>query len=398
MNANAPNIPPVITPTAPDPTSAPPPRFKFLLVAVVWLTVVFIGTGVTFILPEMFVSAVRIKVQPDPPQVSGLTDTTGGGAAYDPSFLLTQARLIDSETVLTNVVDALDLTTVWGKRYYDNQKLRLSEALLLLQGRLDVRPMTNTSLIWIRVYSESAPDAALVANEVAKAYHLWRVNNVQRRLRKTIEELEKQLALQEQKVERLKFELTGLAGAAEAFALNSSQKLTYLEKQKAFETELDLSQLLVRRINAEKVNLQLPLSELVMIVDKAVPGLKPVRPNVPLNIILSIILGAMVGVMLAGLVYLFQWRAYRRKIGVYGAAHSPGLRNALRMIIGLAVGVIAGYNCAMPLVASSLISFPLVLAAGGIGLGFVELANSTPLPPVPPAADGSPESAPPKSF
>lgn len=385
MNANAPDVPPVIVPPTPGLTAALAPRFKFLLAAVVWLSVVLVGTGVTLILPEMFASTARLQVLPEP----GQTDGASKALVHDHHFVQTQVGVVCSEAVLGRVVEALELPQVWGKKYYNDQKLKVSECIALLRGRMDVRVMTNSSLMDIRIYSDTALEAATIANEVARAYQKSRTESVQRLLLEVVKELEKQLQLQDQKLDRIKASLASLAEAGEAAPPNSPQKLTYIEKQKAFETELDVRQLLVRRLSAEKLNYQLPRSEQVTVVDSAVPGLKPVRPNLPLNIILSIMLGTMFGVTLAGLVYLFQWRAYRRNIGVYGPAHSPGLRNSLRVIIGVVVGIIAGYNCAMPIDPSALVSFPLALAAGGIGLGFVELANSTPLPPVVSAADGS---------
>lgn len=337
-------------------------------------------------LPELFASTVRIKVLPDEPVVSGQPDSTASNSTYDPRFSPTQVGIIDSAAVLTRAVEELDLPQVWGKKYYEGQQLKISECVAMLRARLDLRVLTNSSLIDIRVYSDTAPDAATLANAVAKAYQLWRAGNASSQVQNRVKALEQQLALQEQKVERIKGDLASMAEAGEAAPPNSAQKLTYLEKQKNFETELDQRQLLARRINAEKLDLQLPLAARVEIVDSAVPAIKPVRPNVPLNIILSIVMGALFGMTLSGLVYLLQWRAYRRKIGVYGVTHSPGVRNSFRIIIGLLVGIIVGYNCAMPIVGpAGLAVFPLIVVVGGVGLSFVELTNFNPLSPTDPA-------------
>ena len=387
MNTNSPENPPVIVAPLPGLVAVARPKFKFLLAAVVWLSVVLMGTGVTLILPEMFASTVRLKVLPDPLELSVRPGPAPAAQLYDSRFLPTQMGLIYSEAVLSRVVNTLELPTVWGKRYYEGHQLKVSECVRFLEGRVDVRMWTNSNLIEIRSYSESPTDAALVANAVAQAYAEWRLQSVQERLRANLKVLENELTVQDQKIAWFKQELAKSAEAGEAAPPNSKTKLDYLEKQKRFETELEVRESLAKRIYAEQLNLRLPRNEMTVVVEAAVPGLKPVRPNVTLNIVLSIILGGIFGLTLAGIVFGFQSWAYQRKSGVYGNAHSPGLRNTLRLLIGLGVGMIAGYNCAMPLDAAGLVSFPLLLTAGGVGLGFVELANSNPLPPSAPKPD-----------
>src|SRR5208283_4630542 len=53
------------------------------------------------------------------------------------------------------------------------------------------------------------------------------------------------------------------------------------------------------KIASEKIDVELPKTMMVEIVDKAVPSARPVRPNKPLNIALGIIIGLVVGVGLA---------------------------------------------------------------------------------------------------
>ena len=239
MNANSPTVPPVITPPSPAIPSVPPPRFKFLLAAAVWLCVVLAGIGVTWILPEMYASTALILAVPDATEVSPSTNLTTYAPVNDAIFLQTQRHMIASEAVLALVVDALDLTSVWGKKYYGDQKLTTSECVALLRARLDVRFVTNTKIMAIRVYSESAQEAATLANAVVQAYDLWR---------------------------------------------------------------------------AESMGRHAPQKSWVVIADKAVPAVKPERPNIRLNTFLSIVTGALFGAMVALLVYLLHWRAYRRKI------------------------------------------------------------------------------------
>ena len=73
----------------------------------------------------------------------------------------------------------------------------------------------------------------------------------------------------------------------------------YFEAKRALDELQRFRQVLDSKIAFEKIDVVLPKTMMVEIVDKAVPGLRPVRPNKPLNIALGIIIGLVVGVGLA---------------------------------------------------------------------------------------------------
>jgi capsular exopolysaccharide synthesis family protein len=73
----------------------------------------------------------------------------------------------------------------------------------------------------------------------------------------------------------------------------------YFEAKRALDELQRFRQVLDSKIAFEKIDVVLPKTMMVEIVDKAVPGLHPVRPNKPLNIALGIIIGLVVGVGLA---------------------------------------------------------------------------------------------------
>jgi succinoglycan biosynthesis transport protein ExoP len=185
-------------------------RIRKTVIIAVFLLVVITATLVTFILPEMFASTASMKVEPDKSDIQELSGIGAQRSPYDPYFIQTEFETIQSESLLTNVVDALDLTTVWGNKYYDGQKLKMTEAVTLLRGRLDLRPRRNTTIIDVKVYSENAADAAKLANAVAVAYKQWRKSKGESLIRGGIRELENQLALQDQKIEVIKKELDRL--------------------------------------------------------------------------------------------------------------------------------------------------------------------------------------------
>ena len=176
------------------------------------------------------------------------------------------------------------------------------------------------------------------------------------------------------KIRSAKEELVSLAEPAENPLLPDAERLNYPKKQKNLEELNDMRQLLLRRMTAYDVNLNLPMSAQVIIIEKARPGLKPVRPNKPLNIILSIIIGGFVGLLLATLVYLLQRRAFQRKSGASSTPILGRFRTFLRVTVALVVGVIVGYYCAMPMSVASLFLMPLFVLLGGIAFALVELA------------------------
>ena len=440
-----------------DPLKVPPPqeaklhfldywriiRIRKTVILAVFLLVVITATLVTFILPESYSSVARIKIERDQSDISSMVER-GGAVGCDPYFIQTEFELIQSEVILGPVIENLALNTEWGKKYNNGERLKTSETLALLKGRIDLRPVRNTSLIEIRVYSDKADEAARIANAVAEAYREHRLKQRQQLSNGGIAVLETRFAEQEAKVKaaqsnvddlRVKLKVSdamasgegpsplmsadtlrklesmrieskaeydrevtlleslkalgkergpeGLAQAIPTAAPDTGlsslleqltvveQRLVTLEKEfgpehaevlkckamkddlhdkikarvegiilgldarvTSLKTSLDnftkevaeaksndidqanrtrpyfdakraldelrrFSQILDAKIAFEKIDVVLPKTMMVEIVDRAVPGLRPVRPNKPLNIALGIIIGLVVGVGLA---------------------------------------------------------------------------------------------------
>ena len=418
-------------------------RIRKTVILAVFLLVVITATLVTFILPESFSSTARIKIERDQSDIVDMAGR-GGMMPYDPYFIQTEFELIQSEAILGKVISDLDLNREWGKKYANGDPLKTSETMALLKSRMDLRPVRNTSLIEIRVFSEKPEEAAKIANAIAEAYRAHRLEQRTQLSKGGIKALEERFADQERKVseaakrvaelreklnisdamasgegpsplmtadtlrklEGLRIESqaeyvrqvtlldrlkslgknlgpNGLAQAITTAApdtllsslleqLNmAEQRQVTLEKDygpqnvevlknKAmvddlhskiksrvdgimlgldtrvvslsnsleslkqevdnattndvaqanrtrpyFDAKRDLEQLerfrqiLDAKIAYEKIDVDLPKTMMVEIVDKAVPGLRPVRPNKPLNIALGIIIGLVVGVGLA---------------------------------------------------------------------------------------------------
>ncbi len=417
-------------------------RIRKTVIIAVFLLVVITATLVTFILPESFASTARIKVERDKSDIEELTGSQAGVRfnPYDPYFIQTEFEIIQSETILGKVIDVMNLNDVWGKRYYDGTKLKTSESLAFIRRGLDLRPVRNTTLIDIRVFSENPKEAADLANQIAETYRQWRLDKGFELVKGGLKSLEERAKEQDEKIAKatkelsdlrvelqisdfdavstapqplieneeykrymatkfereviytgrkeqfqqltalskkelrdvlpgmevdstltelinelnaadqkakslgedisskhpeyirvteqqkllnekidarvtgilkrletqismLKSELDSLVESVETARKSDQDKLTksrpYYDKKRELEDMIDFRRLLTRKINLEDIDLRLPRSAQVEIIEKAIAGSKPVRPNKPLNIILGVVIGLVVGVGLA---------------------------------------------------------------------------------------------------
>src|SRR5215831_10759569 len=173
-------------------------RIRKTVILAVFLLVVITATLVTFVLPESYSSTARIRVERDQSDISPLLMGQQMSGFYDPYFIQTEFEVIQSQVVLSRVIDALDLNKVWGKKY--GQVLKTDETIELLKRQMDLRPVRNTSIIEIRVYDENPDQAAKIANKVAEAYQSYRKEERQRLTRSGINALIDQYKEQETRV------------------------------------------------------------------------------------------------------------------------------------------------------------------------------------------------------
>jgi capsular exopolysaccharide synthesis family protein len=73
----------------------------------------------------------------------------------------------------------------------------------------------------------------------------------------------------------------------------------YWEAKRKLKNMQDFHDMMALKIAGESVDLDAPKLQMVQIVNSAVPGKDPVKPNKPLNIILGLVIGLIVGVGLA---------------------------------------------------------------------------------------------------
>jgi capsular exopolysaccharide synthesis family protein len=87
--------------------------------------------------------------------------------------------------------------------------------------------------------------------------------------------------------------------AKQADREKAAKSRPYFDKKRELDEAQRFRQILSMKIVSEGIDMSLPKDTVVEIVDRAQPGLRPVRPNKPVNIALGVIIGLVVGVGLA---------------------------------------------------------------------------------------------------
>jgi uncharacterized protein involved in exopolysaccharide biosynthesis len=169
-----------------------------LALAGVGVVLIILGARLLLV-PTAFQSTVRLRME----RVSSGPSSLGYPpyrTSYDPYFMQTEFELLKSQAVLGPVIDQLGLRDEWGKRLAGGNRLTTSEAIALLRGKMELRPVENTSLMEIRVYSEKPDEAAAIANAIAETYRTHRSEQRAQLARGGIKALEDRLQEQEGKV------------------------------------------------------------------------------------------------------------------------------------------------------------------------------------------------------
>src|SRR5271170_5993745 len=137
-------------------------RLRRTLILVVFLLCVMTSTLLTIWLPKKYASTVRIEVQKDTPEVSMLHPQ----AAYsfgnsDPYFLTTQFKIIESYSILTNVIAGLNLQEELPKQLQE-PTWTMDETFNYLSKMITVEQTRMTSLIEITVKNPDPKMAAAI--------------------------------------------------------------------------------------------------------------------------------------------------------------------------------------------------------------------------------------------
>jgi polysaccharide biosynthesis transport protein len=256
-------------------------RIRKAIIIIVFLITAIIATAVTFILPESYASTVRIIVEPNISDISIGEERSVSQVAYDPYFLQTTFELIQSQAVLSNVVSTLNLNVEWGRKYFNGETLKTTEAIEFLKKRMHLDTVRNTKYLTITVYSEDKDAAAQLANAVADAYQNYRLQQRQEMASKGIVVLETQFQMEEEQIQALQTNVDNLRKTLNIgdFDPNSTIPTPTL-------TQEQLQQLNNQQIEGEKLYKQLQTRETELRA-YGTDKLRDVLPTVTLDSALS---------------------------------------------------------------------------------------------------------------
>jgi succinoglycan biosynthesis transport protein ExoP len=148
-------------------------RLRRSLILVVFLLCVMTSTLLTIWLPKQYSSMARIQVEKDTPEVP-IAEARQMTVGTDPYFLTTQFKIIESWSILTNVIANLHLDERLAQQN-GYSRWTMDETFEYLSKRISVEQTRMTSLIEISVRNPDAKLAADIVNNVAESYRRSRL-------------------------------------------------------------------------------------------------------------------------------------------------------------------------------------------------------------------------------
>ena len=169
-------------------------RYGIILLSL--LLVFMTAAVITYVMPKKYESGTTIEVKPRvagiSPLGSQLNELSGAGRMTE-QFFGTEFEKIKSRNSLEKVVQKLELVNRWG--------VDKETALNILKGIVNTQNIRGTDLISIRVRHTNKVDARDVAEEVARSYRQYRAELESRDAENALQELNKAVRNQEDKVE-----------------------------------------------------------------------------------------------------------------------------------------------------------------------------------------------------
>ena len=203
-------------------------RLRRSLIVMVFLLCVVTSTLLTFWLPKQYASTVRIEVQKDTPEIP-VTQQGGGHIntfGSDPYFLTTQFKIIESYSILTNVIANLHLDEQLAKQAGDTPPWTMDKTYLALFNKISVEQTRMTSLIEISVKNPDPKLAADIANSIVDAYRDSRLEKWKGDRYSGIVALQDKLTGEETKLGNMETNLNELRAALEISDLDEESPVT----------------------------------------------------------------------------------------------------------------------------------------------------------------------------
>jgi capsular exopolysaccharide synthesis family protein len=169
-------------------------RYGIILLSL--LLVFMTAAVITYVMPKKYQSEATIEVKPRAAGISPLgsqLNELSGARAMTPQFFGTEFEKIKSRNSLEKVVQNLELVNRWN--------VDKETALAILKGIVGTQNIRGTDLISIRVRHTNKVDARDISEEVALSYRQYRAEIESRDAENALQELNKAVRNQEDKVE-----------------------------------------------------------------------------------------------------------------------------------------------------------------------------------------------------
>jgi uncharacterized protein involved in exopolysaccharide biosynthesis len=257
----------------------------------------FGGTAITLMTPKLYEGVATVQIQP--PEDLDLREDH----PVIKEWIRTEAFKMRSKPVLHDVSSALNLSDLWGKTFNaDGAPMPGPEVWDLLAQRLKITvPQHLLGIAEVRCYSEDPGEAARIANEVAHAYKMRRLQDERKNLKRLIDAHKKQL--------------DELANNVTQIEDSLKRKVLTPEERTQKEKELRIAKAILIKVR-EKIKKQaedfpVPKSP-VDIVSPATPPMRPVSPRLYTNFLISLSLAGIL--LLTG--SLFVAKGIKKNKGV----------------------------------------------------------------------------------
>jgi len=228
----------------------------------------------TLNVPDMIVNADQPTVLPSAQEYQKL----------DAQRMEVEAQLVKESVIVEKVKNLSDEEKTQALPQLANDPLLQT----MLQERLAA---TQREITLSKEFGAQHPDLIKVKSQLV-------------RLNKDIDERVKGIVFTLQtRVDGLRAELEQRKGAVEAARSNDIYQARmaqpYFDAKHELENLQGFARTMEMKIAASRIDASQPRNSMVDVMKKAVPGMKPVKPNKPVNIALGIIIGLVVGVGLA---------------------------------------------------------------------------------------------------
>jgi len=176
-------------------------RNRFPVIMLAFFLVFMTALVIAYLRPNEYLGRVQLQVQREANELEVFRETGSitdvGNASPHMTFMATQFEIIKSRKTLLRVINNLELVQEFGV-------LNEQEAFQILKQKINAENVRGTDLIDIEIYYTDSKFAADIANEVAKAYRVRRVEEMQERASLALDTLTNQIEKQKSKLEKLR--------------------------------------------------------------------------------------------------------------------------------------------------------------------------------------------------